>query len=1513
MANKKAQLEIVANGEDARGEFAKVEQAGVKMADGVEKSQKRIRKANKETIDSSKELAGEQEIRMERVTKAQKAEEEAAKKSAESQKRANSQIIAAIQRNIAEHEAGGKNTAKFYEFQAKQRGADLAAIGPYLADLKRLEQTAGATALSVKELKFATRNLPAQFTDIAVSLQAGQNPLTVFLQQGGQLKDMFGGIGGAARAMGGYVASLVTPLSVGAVAVGGLALAAYQGSRELDGYRTALTNTGHAAGVTAGQLDGMARSINAAGGGTQGAAADALVQLVGTGRVARDILQEAAAASVQYAKASGKGVQDLAKDFQDLAKDPLQATLRLNDGLNYLTRSTYEQIRSLEEQGRKTEAATVAQKAYYDMMNERSPELLAQLGFAEKAWNAVAGAAKGAWDAFLGIGREDTIEQQLERVQKNIQASMQKRNEIGGQSAFAPALDVSIAKLREEEAVLQSTLRELAKGVDLRKQQADQVKAQASWQEIVKANLSDEKKLQLDIDRVRAMGLAAGASQKQIEEVVANLRKKAAKDQKEYSETALAGLIAERQEREKYLASLIANGAAADKVLSSETRVAKIQEELAGKLDKAQRAIKEKELAQARLVAGLDREIELEKARIALEKEGIEANAKVAETAYEAANAAEKQLAEQLASNAAIGVSAEALAAHKNALDLDRAAVLERNAALVLEIGGQDDYAESLKRQAEAIRALAAARADGATKKDDLERAKGDLSEFNKLIDQINQAKLNNIFGPAADGALKLVSALQSVVEMSEATAKALAANEIANAKDPEKMARERMRIEQESVKASINGYATMAGALRGFAKEGSKTYDGLMRAEKAFRAFELASALANAAKKIGLFGAVTTAKVAGDSVMAGSAVAGASIETEASLASGSASAVAGVANQAKGDPYTAFPRMATMAAIMAGLGFVTGFAGGSSGSFAPTNEGTGTVLGDTKAKSESLAKALDLLNSTQDEALLYSKEMLASLRAIEYGIGGVAGLFVRGGGVGAITSGIATGRFDTGLSSALKSINPIVGLFGPAVGGFGDKVINALFGGKTSIQASGIGGAAQTIGQILAGGFVGNTFADVNTKRKIFGVTYSSSNQTVTGELGDELENQITGIFANVGKAVKSAGQILGLDVGKALEEYVVNLGRIDLQGLNGEQIAEKLGAVFGAEADKIAASVVPGFEKLQKVGEGYFETLTRVVTQFETVNVWTKRLGDSLGAVGVEGAIAADALIQAFGGLENYTSLASSFFDNFYTEQERNAIRTQELTEAMAALGFSMPSTIEGFRDLVNAQDLTTEEGRAAYAALLELAGVFYDVTDAARQAAEEQEREAERLREAWASLGDSMRDEVSRIRGLTADAQGQGYEYLAAQFATKTAMARAGDQEAAKALPGLSRAALEAKLAGATSREEYLRIAAMFAASLEQTANMTSGTSGPVLDLPTGSVVDQNQVYVTEGASLEGKIDALLAAIKEMSSDSKTQGTAAVLHMSRMSDILQDVTQNGRAVSVVTNANDVLKVQS
>ncbi|UBM27693.1 phage tail length tape measure family protein [Pseudomonas sp. p1(2021b)] len=110
--------------------------------------------------------------------------------------------------------SGALDAETFGEYQAKIDQARTA-LGSADTALSRTGMTAKATAA-------ALRGVPAQFTDIFTSIAAGQPIMMVALQQGGQLKDMFGGIIPAAKALGGYILGLVNPLTVSAVAAAAL-------------------------------------------------------------------------------------------------------------------------------------------------------------------------------------------------------------------------------------------------------------------------------------------------------------------------------------------------------------------------------------------------------------------------------------------------------------------------------------------------------------------------------------------------------------------------------------------------------------------------------------------------------------------------------------------------------------------------------------------------------------------------------------------------------------------------------------------------------------------------------------------------------------------------------------------------------------------------------------------------------------------------------------------------------------------------------------------------------------------------------------------------------------------------------------------------------------------------------------------------------------------------------------------------------------------------------------------
>ena len=169
---------------------------------------------------------------------AQAAAAQAAREEAESQKQAavakqraadqQQSFIAGLRDQVA---VQGKSQAEILRYRAAQLGVTKDAE-QYIAQLERANASTGKIGVSAAQTAAALRGVPAQFTDIVTALQGGQQPLTVFLQQGGQLKDMFGGAGAAAKALGGYVLDLINPLTVTTAAVGVLGYAFYKGAQE---------------------------------------------------------------------------------------------------------------------------------------------------------------------------------------------------------------------------------------------------------------------------------------------------------------------------------------------------------------------------------------------------------------------------------------------------------------------------------------------------------------------------------------------------------------------------------------------------------------------------------------------------------------------------------------------------------------------------------------------------------------------------------------------------------------------------------------------------------------------------------------------------------------------------------------------------------------------------------------------------------------------------------------------------------------------------------------------------------------------------------------------------------------------------------------------------------------------------------------------------------------------------------------------------------------------------------
>ncbi|HCT3706243.1 TPA: phage tail length tape measure family protein [Klebsiella aerogenes] len=328
------------------------------------------------------------------------------------------------QQDLAKFKSKGMVDTDTFELYSKRIEETRNKLTGFRDDLKKTGQSAAQTA-------FAMRMIPAQMTDIVVGLSTGQSPFMVLMQQGGQLKDMFGGIGPAIKGVGTYVMGLVNPFTITAAAVGVLGLAYYKGAQEQDEFYKSLVLTGNQVGKTSGQLADMAARAGAVADSTTGKAASTLNQLVSSGKVAGDSLERVTTAVIKISDATGIATEKLVSDFNDIAADPVAAITKLNDQYHFLTLATYNQIKALQDEGNQQEAARVATDAYANTMQQRANDIHQNLGLLESAWDSLGKAAKGAWDAMLNIGREQTLQVKLSTLNENI-AEAQKGQADGG-------------------------------------------------------------------------------------------------------------------------------------------------------------------------------------------------------------------------------------------------------------------------------------------------------------------------------------------------------------------------------------------------------------------------------------------------------------------------------------------------------------------------------------------------------------------------------------------------------------------------------------------------------------------------------------------------------------------------------------------------------------------------------------------------------------------------------------------------------------------------------------------------------------------------------------------------------------------------------------------------------------------------------------------------------------------------------------------------------------------------
>jgi hypothetical protein len=542
---------------------------------------------------------------------------------------------------------------------------------------------------------------------------------------------------------------------------------------------------------------------------------------------------------------------------------------------------------------------------------------------------------------------------------------------------------------------------------------------------------------------------------------------------------------------------------------------------------------------------------------------------------------------------------------------------------------------------------------------------------------------------------------------------------------------------------AQVSLYGDMAASSKQFFDEGSKGYKALQAAEQTFRAFEIAMA-----------GKVLFAKLFSTSAATAATVASVPIVVAAEGTKAAAAGAAAAASSMVGSPFPL--NMAALAATLAALaaiGVMVGGGGGAGGisgaQAAQESQGTGTVLGDPNAKSESAFKALELMEEHLSEGLKVSSGMLNELRTLNSNISGLGNLLGRqldfeGGLVSADLSGGLGGAGSAYMDMIDRTTLGFGDEIDKLLGGFYSNIASTISSSRSWKNNEGLKIAGGAVADILESGAVqAMAWAVVNTKSsKLFSGTETNS-RIVSRDLGEEISGQFGQVIAGIYSAVFSAVGGMGVGDISGITEFAGF--KVSTMGLTSEDAQAEISAVLSEFADTIALEALPALINMQNVGEGAFETLARVSTQTLIFKDAAESLGLSLSSQaskveqsvgriglaimgGVSGLfgrgrrgqpdqsdanfrrkwsdeqilIIADTLVTAAGGIEQFASNVASFTDMVLTDAEKFARNEGYVASMFERLGEVVPASIKDLGAYVSGLDLSSAAHQRAFTTL-------------------------------------------------------------------------------------------------------------------------------------------------------------------------------------------------------------------
>lgn len=292
----------------------------------------------------------------------------------------------------------GKTRIELLEMKAAQLGVS-AQAAPFIQQLKAQEKQMGLAGLTAGQYSQAMRMLPAQITDVVTSLASGMPIWLVAIQQGGQIKDSFGGISNTFKVLMSYL----TParILIGGVVstVAALAKAGYDAYDSQRTLQKALIMTGGYAGSSATEIKSLVDEIAGSSAvATSGQILEVATAVAKTGKFTKDELKTITKATADWVATTGESTEKVIGYFEKIAKDPIKGLAELNETFNFLDKGQLTYIATLEKTKGKIEAVEYATELFAKTMKDRSDEIAESATPLEKMWIDIKQWASEAWE-----------------------------------------------------------------------------------------------------------------------------------------------------------------------------------------------------------------------------------------------------------------------------------------------------------------------------------------------------------------------------------------------------------------------------------------------------------------------------------------------------------------------------------------------------------------------------------------------------------------------------------------------------------------------------------------------------------------------------------------------------------------------------------------------------------------------------------------------------------------------------------------------------------------------------------------------------------------------------------------------------------------------------------------------------------------------------------------------------------------------------------------------------------